>query len=181
MNVKFKFLSIFAFAAVSQTASFSYRHPRRAFLSNIQTVVATPVAIATASVLSPGIAKADGKDALVDNLKISREKMVPIPSLLEQSEWNKVRTILKTPPVNSLWNLGDSQNTLVQLSKITGDFEFLELKDELALSLQMCDQITYGNSFVGFQPGNGKVDIKGPTTLSYKAISQIDDALKLAE
>ena len=46
-----------------------------------------------------------------------------------------------------------SQNTLVQLAKETGDFELLELKDELAISLQMCDQLTYDNAFVYFQPG----------------------------
>ena len=44
---------------------------------------------------------------LLDELKESRAKLEPIPSLLEAQEWDKVRTILKVPPVNKLWNLGD--------------------------------------------------------------------------
>lgn len=44
---------------------------------------------------------------LVDELKECRIKLEPIPDLLDQMEWDKVRTILKVPPVNKLWNLGD--------------------------------------------------------------------------
>jgi hypothetical protein len=33
--------------------------------------------------------------------------MEPIPDLLEKQDWEAVRQILKTPPVNKLWNLGD--------------------------------------------------------------------------
>ncbi len=82
--------------------------------------------------------------------------------------------------MNQLWNLGESQNTLVKLAKDTGEFELLELKDELAISLQMCDQLTYDNAFVYFQPGNGKVKIKEPTDLALKAMNQIGDAISLA-
>jgi len=66
---------------------------------------------------------------------------------------------------------------LVQLAKETGEFELLELKDELAISLQMCDQLTYDNAFVYFQPGNGKVKIKEPTDLAKKAQAQIQEAI----
>ena len=44
-----------------------------------------------------------------------------------------------------MWNLGESQNTLVRLAKETGNFELLEMKDELAISLQMTDQYVYDN------------------------------------
>merc|ERR1712038_1037557 len=118
---------------------------------------------------------------LVEDLETSLKKMVVIPELLDQGEWDKVRTILKTPPVNKLWNLGESQNTLVNLAKETGEFELLELKDELAISLQMCDQLTYDNAFVYFQPGNGKVNIKEPKDLAVKAMSQIQDAIDLSK
>jgi hypothetical protein len=47
------------------------------------------------------------KDALIADLVASKAKMEPIPSLLEAMEWDAVRTILKTPPVNLLWNNGD--------------------------------------------------------------------------
>mmetsp|Transcript_23566 Transcript_23566/g.55835 ORF Transcript_23566/g.55835 Transcript_23566/m.55835 type:complete len:221 (-) Transcript_23566:51-713(-) len=79
---------------------------------------------------------------LVDELKSSKDKLNEIPVLLQNQEWDKVRTILKTPPVNKLWNLGDSQNTVLKLAKESGDVDLFELKDELALSLQMCDQLT---------------------------------------
>ncbi len=69
---------------------------------------------------------------------------------------------------------------MVNLAKETGEFELLELKDELAISLQMCDQLTYDNAFVYFQPGNGKVKIKEPKDLAIKAMSQIQDAIKLS-
>lgn len=97
-------------------------------------------------------AQADKSD-MIDELKISRDKLAPIPQLLEDKEWEKVRNILKTPPVNKLWNLGESQNTLFNLAKESGDIDLLELKDELAISLQMCDQFTYDNAFVYYQPG----------------------------
>jgi len=132
------------------------------------------------STINPSLAIAAGgasKESLLSDLQTSRAKMEKIPSLLQNGEWDAVRTILKTPPLNKLWNLGESQNTLVQLAKETGDFELLELKDELAISLQMCDQLTYDNAFVYFQPGNGKVKIKEPTSLAVKAMSQIQEAI----
>jgi hypothetical protein len=64
--------------------------------------------IATAAVaIVPPAQAASSTAALLDDLKISKEKLQAIPSLLEEKEWNKVRSILKLPPVNKLWNLGD--------------------------------------------------------------------------
>lgn len=91
-------------------------------------------------------------DGLVEELEASQSKLKEIPSLLQEQEWDKVRTILKTPPVNKLWNLGDSQNVILKLAKETGNVEWFELKDDLAYNLQMCDQLTYDNVFVYFQP-----------------------------
>jgi hypothetical protein len=91
---------------------------------------------------------------------------------------DKVRTILKTPPVNKLWNLGDSQNTVLKLAKETGNVDLFEIKDDLAYNLQMCDQLTYDNVFVYFQPGNGKIKIKEPTDVINKAIKQLDDIIQ---
>ena len=51
------------------------------------------------------------------------------------------------------------------------------LKDEVAYNLQMCDQLTYDNVFVYFQPGNGKIKIKEPTDAVNKAISQITEVV----
>ena len=114
---------------------------------------------------------------LKDELMLSRSKLQEIPALLQDQEWEKVRSILKTPPVNKLWNLGDSQNTVLKLAKETGDVELFELKDELAYQLQMCDQLTYDNVFVYFQPGSGKIKIKEPTESAQNAMKYLEEII----
>ena len=146
---------------------------RRNFLST----VGSSFAAATIFSQSQPAYAASTKDALIADLNESYAKLVTIPDLLQQQEWDKVRTILKSPPIVQLWNLGDSKNTLVQLAKETGDLELLEAKDELSISLQMCDQYTYDNVFVYFQPGNGKVKIKEPVEMAEKAKSQLKEVL----
>ena len=66
------------------------------------------------------------------------------------------------------------------LLQMTDDMSLLELSDELQVSLQMSDQLTYDNAFVYFQPGSGKVDIKGPTSTLNKAVEQLDEIIKQA-
>lgn len=149
---------------------------RRTFVH--KSAISTVAALVTSACVQPTqIAVADSTQTLVDELELSKVKLEPIKQLLEENEWDKVRQILKSPPVNKLWNLGDSKNTVSQLAKETGNIELFELKDELALSLQMCDQLTYDNAFVYFQPGNGKINIKEPQILAKKAISQIDEII----
>lgn len=41
----------------------------------------------------------------------------------------------------------------MKLAKETGDFDIMEMKDELAISLQMTDQFSYDNVFIYYQPG----------------------------
>ena len=77
--------------------------------------------------------------------------------------------------------MGDSKNPILALAKATDEFELIDLKDEISISLQMCDQLTYDNVFVYFQPGNGKVKVKEPVDLAKKAMKQLDDALQLAK
>jgi hypothetical protein len=147
---------------------------RRSFLIQTSTVPIVSLAF-------PSLVGAISKDDFITDLKTSKTKLEAIPQLLDQNEWDKVRTILKTPPINFLWNLGDAKNPLVQYAKESGDFELLEMKDELSVTLQMCDQLTYDNAFVYFQPGNGKVNIKEPKQLAVKAMSQIQDAINVVE
>jgi len=134
----------------------------------------TQAALVTSIGLLPSQkASAVSTQTLIEELQSSKDKLEPIAQLLEDKEWDKVRQILKSPPVNKLWNLADNQNVILQLAKESGDVELFEVKEELALSLQMCDQLTYDNAFVYFQPGNGKVNIKEPQILARKAISQL--------
>lgn len=81
---------------------------RRAF---VQVAAGTTAAtLLGPSVQQPAFAAAPA--TLVEELKSSKIKMEPIPELLEQKEWDKVRSILKLPPVNKLWNLGDVSVTM---------------------------------------------------------------------
>ena len=149
-------------------------------------VTAAAVLISAAPTLAPeksaaAAASASEAKAWIAELESARRKLDGVPGLLQAGEWDQVRTILKTPPVNFLWNMGDSKNPLSQLAKATDQFELIDLKEEISISLQMTDQYTYDNVFVYFQPGNGKVKIKEPMEMALKAMQQIDDALQLAK
>ena len=74
-------------------------------------------AISTASIFSlvvdPFLANGvptNKVDEALQEMRLSNEKLAAIPDLLEEKEWDKVRSILKLPPVNKLWNLGDVRN-----------------------------------------------------------------------
>jgi len=110
----------------------------------------------------------------LSELQTSLTKLRPLPKLLEEQKWDEARSILKNPPVNKLWNLGDSQNTVLKLVKETGNVELFEIKDDLAYNLQSCDQLAYANNFIEFQPGNGKLKIKEPIEAVSKAIKQLE-------
>ena len=88
-----------AWSQQGQPAAFT---TRRLFFSTTATTIAGSV---TASFLVESANAAVGP--LIDELKDSKTKIEVIPELLEQKEWDKVRNILKTPPVNKLWNLGE--------------------------------------------------------------------------
>lgn len=129
-----------------------------------------------ATALQP--AYADEK-SLMNDVTTSLDKISTIPALLKEAEWDKVRTVLKTPPVNSLWNLGESSNPLQKLALASDNIELLELKDELSISLQMTDQYSYDNVFIYYQPGNGKVKTKEPLEMAEKAIKELREAVDL--
>lgn len=124
---------------------------RRSALTKLLTATATASTLLYLS--QPSHATSPTTAALLTDLQTSLTKLTTIPPLLQQSNWDAVRTILKTPPVNQLWNLGENSNTIVKLAKETGELDLLELKDELAISLQMTDQYSYDNVFIYYQPG----------------------------
>jgi len=128
------------------------------FVSSRRSILSTILVTTTATTifsLQPATAAATANEEalLLTDLQTSYTKIQQIPSLLQNAEWDKVRTILKTPPVNNLWNLGENQNNIVKLVKENGNFDLLEMKDELAISLQMTDQYSYDNVFIYYQPG----------------------------
>ena len=147
-------------------------YSRRAVLNSAGASIASSIIFGL-----PTFASADSSAPYLSDLEDSYKIIEKVPDLLRDQKWDEVRTLLKSPPVNYLWNMGDNQNTLMKVAKDTGNFDLIELKDELSISLQMCDQLTYDNVFVYFQPGSGKVKIKEPVDLAEKAIKQLGEAI----
>lgn len=78
---------------------------RRLFVKSAASSIS---AAAAGAIVQPAQASAvSNKADLIEDLRVSKEKLQAIPALLEEKEWDKVRSILKLPPVNKLWNLGD--------------------------------------------------------------------------
>ena len=83
---------------------------RRGFFATSSKMAPTFLSLVGISTINPSLAIAAGgasKESLLSDLQTSRAKMEKIPSLLQNGEWDAVRTILKTPPLNKLWNLGE--------------------------------------------------------------------------
>lgn len=123
---------------------------------NRRAVLLSPLLVPAAASAAPD------EQQLLSELQSVRVALKPLPALLEEEQWDKVRSVLKTPPVSNLWNLGDSKNTLRKLADLRDDVELFELADDVAGALQLADQYTYDNNFIYYQPGNGKVKIKEP-------------------
>eukprot|EP00984_Skeletonema_dohrnii_P014580 scaffold6143_cov147-Skeletonema_dohrnii-CCMP3373.AAC.13 len=170
-------------SSVVDSSNNSSEEQQQQLSSSRRSVLSKIIAAASSTTLLLPLQSAHAASATtpyITDLQTSLTKISEIPPLLQNAEWDKVRTILKTPPVNSLWNLGESSNTIVKLAKETGEFDLLELKDELAISLQMTDQYSYDNVFIYYQPGNGKVKTKEPLEMANKAIVQLKEVVDVA-
>ena len=142
--------------------------------SVLTAAAAAPLATSTSALA----AAAPQEDDLLKELAAVREALKPLPGLLDEEKWGAVRSVLKTPPVGNLWNLGESKNTLRKLADLRDDIELFELADDVAGALQLADQFTYDNNFIYFQPGNGKVKIKEPKQQVALAVSKLGEVLK---
>jgi hypothetical protein len=154
---------------------------RSIFSTSLLLASITTILTSSSPLLAFAAAETTNTDSLIADLNTSLERISTIPPLLEAAQWDKVRTILKTPPVVDLWNLGDSKNTLAKIALSTGNMEIMEYKDELSISLQMTDQYSYDNNFIYYQPGNGKVKTKEPLDMANKAIVQLKEAVEFVK
>ncbi|GMH99251.1 hypothetical protein TrLO_g3358 [Triparma laevis f. longispina] len=161
----------------STTRIFGKPQSRRAVLAKISVTVVAPAAVSFSAL--PAFA-ADSKEDIIVALKKTIEALAPLGDRLEKGEYDGVRSVLKGPGVGELWNLGASKNPIGKLARTVDDMSLLELSDELQLSLQMSDQLTYDCAFVYTQPGNGKVDIKSPQTMLKKSMKQLQDIIDQA-
>lgn len=155
-----------------------YPSSRRDWIGQVGGMAAFVASTATVAAGFPQGASAASTEEYVTELQESLTKIQAIPKLLEEQKWDEARTVLKTSPVNKLWNLGDGQNTVLKLVKETGNVELFEIKDDLAYNLQMCDQLTYDNNFIYYQPGNGKLKLKEPIEAINNGIRQLETIIK---
>ncbi|CAE7234515.1 unnamed protein product [Symbiodinium pilosum] len=91
----------------------------------------------------PAAAVAESNEELISLLRQQRELLEPLPKMLKDQKWDNVRSVLKTPPVAYLWNLGMDKNNLKKLGDSLGEIQVLELMDEIASDLQTADEISY--------------------------------------
>lgn len=123
-------------------------------------------------------AAAPTEASLVAELRKIAQALEPLPGMLDEEKWDAVRTVLKAPPVGYLWQI-ESKNTIRKLGDMRGDVDMLEAADDVAGALQLCDQFTYDNNFIYFQPGSGKIKIKEPKeqlAIATKKINAILDS-----
>ena len=104
--------------------------------------------------------------------------MPKINQMLEDEQWDAVRSIFKAPPVNLAWEQQMAKkNPFKKLADLRDDVEQFEVVDELAAALQLADQYCYSNTFIYTQPGSGKVKIKEPKQQVAIAVQKIDSFL----
>lgn len=123
---------------------------------------------------------ADDEAAILDEIRAIRKALDPpaINKLLDEEQWDAVRSIFKVPPVNYAWEQSQkTKNPFRKLADLRDDVELFEVVDDLAASLQLADQYCYSNTFIYTQPGNGKVKIKEPKAQVKIAVEKIDSFL----
>lgn len=125
-------LTIFA-AAVLLAYSTPQGISRRAVIGSGVAVSFLPVAAAVA---------ADSEAAVLAEIKDIRSKLdvAKINKLLEEEQWDQVRSIFKVPPVNLAWEQQMAKkNPFRRLADLRDDVEQFELVDELAAALQLAE------------------------------------------
>ena len=135
--------------------------PQPRLLSRRGLVAGAPIA-AAAALLAPRSARAADKAALKRNAQAVLAALDPLPALVDENKWDGIRSVLKAPPVNELWNLGNGRNYIRTYALDEGDPDLIELAEDLSTALQLSDQYVYDNNFIYFQPGSGKLKIKEP-------------------
>lgn len=123
----------------------------------LSTLAAAP--ILTASAAYAKAAAISTEDAL-QQMKDALAELDKAPEFLDAQEWDKVRTILKIKVPNFWANKAKENPVRVFLDEV--DPDSIDLVDEIKEALQLCDQFTYDNIFIPFQPGKGQIKIKEP-------------------
>ena len=121
---------------------------RGAPLTRREALLAAPAAF---TVLSMPATAADNSNT-VALLREARAQLDPCAQLIEDGNWDGVRTIVKTSPLANTKNL---ITTFISESGEAAEDLVVERQD-LVQSLQLLDMAVYNNVFVGEQNGQGK-------------------------
>jgi hypothetical protein len=123
--------------------------PRRDFLT-------IAIGAATAYLYPiPAIAVASSSlDGMVSELRIARQQMNDVPSLIQKEQWDAVRSILVTPPVSDLWTKSARKTPFLQeYANVIGgipsgdELAVLEAKEDVEGHLRFLDMAAYNNVF----------------------------------
>jgi len=183
-----KRFSLLALATATEVSGLSIRVSRQHFIATAS----------TAALGVPNAVRAAQTEAdLLKDLATAQAKLAELPRLVGDQQWDPIRSELRQPAINALWNTMDSGNTLRKLAKSRGDPEIIEAAETVAQTLRDVDQIVYSNAFsmegkmagaglrttgdgVGGKAqggGGGQYRIKEPQELLRAAARSIDDVI----
>mmetsp|Transcript_27748 Transcript_27748/g.50702 ORF Transcript_27748/g.50702 Transcript_27748/m.50702 type:complete len:188 (+) Transcript_27748:59-622(+) len=117
---------------------------------------------------------------LLDMVKVQRRMLGPLPKQVDAEEFDAVRYVLKTPPVQYIWDCAYQRNTVRRLGEVLGDEEIMTTMDDVATALQNAEQYLYSNDYVYTQPGDGKFHLIEPKLYLNMAMDSLDGVIKRA-
>lgn len=144
---------------------------RRAVVRSFGTVV-LPAALAASAAAAP---EGDAAPSTQGLLRQARSQLDPCAQLIDDGNWDGVRTVVKTPPLANVRAL--STKLADELGEAGEDI--VVSREDCVQALQMLDTFVYNNNFINEQNGQGKrgagVKIDRVTPLGY--LGEAKDAL----
>lgn len=108
---------------------------------------------ASGAVLLPNQAQAASLSELQGIAQKARNQLDPVPTIIQNEEWDKVRAILITPPISDFWTASKRPvNIMTEIADAVSDaggdeLNILELREELQSHLRYLDMAVYNNVF----------------------------------
>jgi len=133
---------------------------RREYIRNGISSVLVPVTIGLVTVGDPIVAQAaetttgptGGLMELQSTLQKARDQLEPVPDIIREEKWDKIRAILITSPLSDCWTTTKKGGLLLNIADAVGNADgdelaVLELREELVSHLRFLDMSAYNNVF----------------------------------
>ena len=120
------------------------RNDRRSFVKSVSSLVLAAPAICELHI--EGAFASEDEDLLLQ-IKEARKQLDPIPELIKQEQWDKIRAILVKPPISGCWTSRGKNKLLEDFADQLDDIEALEFKEEVISHLRYLDMAAYNNVF----------------------------------